>query len=305
MSSHPHILVGSEGSGRSTDALVLGARLADALGGTLAVAAVLEHDLDAIDPDAELTALQRRFELTLEHAGQVLGATPFEAIQRIGAPPAHALAVLAREQDADVIVIGSTHRGRFGRVYPGSVGEHLIRETDRPVAVAPAGYAERAPEAITRIGVGFDGREPAGAAFELSRSLARLAHAKLDLIGGVNFEMPITEEIARPFDSRQVHRERLVGMLDHARGIASADGARVEASVCDGDPAEILVEWSEELDLLLVGTRARRRLTSAVLGSVSDRVIRTASCPVIVVPGGRVGLADFNRPGDLATSGRE
>ena len=49
-----------------------------------------------------------------------------------------------RRMDAGLIVVGSTHTGRAGRVLPGSTAERLLHGSPCPVAVAPKGYAHRA-----------------------------------------------------------------------------------------------------------------------------------------------------------------
>lgn len=53
-----------------------------------------------------------------------------------------------------------------------------------------------------------------------------------------------------------------------------------------GDPLELLTAMSreDEVELLVVGSRGRRPLAAAVLGSVSSRLATAAGCPVVVVP---------------------
>jgi nucleotide-binding universal stress UspA family protein len=55
--------------------------------------------------------------------------------------------------------------------------------------------------------------------------------------------------------------------------------------VWEGDPGPSIVEaaGAEHVDLVVVGTRGRSRVERAVLGSVSDHVVRNAPCPVLVV----------------------
>ncbi len=64
------------------------------------------------------------------------------------------------------------------------------------------------------------------------------------------------------------------------------DGIPVNARTIAGIPAEILVERSGELDLLVLGSRAYGPLRHALLGSVSATVMRGAHCPVLVLPRG-------------------
>jgi nucleotide-binding universal stress UspA family protein len=53
-----------------------------------------------------------------------------------------------------------------------------------------------------------------------------------------------------------------------------------------GEPAEEIVRYADHhaIDLIVVGTHGRTGVTRALLGSVAERVARTASCPVLTVP---------------------
>jgi len=54
--------------------------------------------------------------------------------------------------------------------------------------------------------------------------------------------------------------------------------------VPSGDPAEILVERSHLLHLVVVGSRGYGALRRLVSGSVSHDVVRHAACPILVLP---------------------
>jgi nucleotide-binding universal stress UspA family protein len=62
-----------------------------------------------------------------------------------------------------------------------------------------------------------------------------------------------------------------------------AAGARTAKSV--GEPAVEIVEFaaSGRFDLVVIGTRGRTGLRHALLGSVAERVVRRAACPVLTV----------------------
>ena len=65
--------------------------------------------------------------------------------------------------------------------------------------------------------------------------------------------------------------------------LAGATAPATELLVCEGDPAQVLIEESREADMLVVGSRGRGSLAGALLGSVSQNCASHAQCPVTVV----------------------
>jgi nucleotide-binding universal stress UspA family protein len=61
-------------------------------------------------------------------------------------------------------------------------------------------------------------------------------------------------------------------------------GVEVEAELVDGAPYLQLVERSAKADLVVIGTHGRTGLPRLMLGSVAERVVRLAKCPVLTVP---------------------
>jgi nucleotide-binding universal stress UspA family protein len=63
-------------------------------------------------------------------------------------------------------------------------------------------------------------------------------------------------------------------------------GIACTVQLIEGNPAAEIVRHADELhaDLIVLGTHGRGGLAHAVLGSVTERVVHRASCPVLVVP---------------------
>jgi nucleotide-binding universal stress UspA family protein len=80
-------------------------------------------------------------------------------------------------------------------------------------------------------------------------------------------------------DERETLAQDLVG---RGRG----DGLRVTFLVWEGDPAESILEASdaEGAEVIVLGSHARGRIGRMLHGSVSQRVVRDARVPVVVVP---------------------
>ena len=75
--------------------------------------------------------------------------------------------------------------------------------------------------------------------------------------------------------------------LERLAARAKKAGVRASVVLRDGDPADQIVRAcrSTKSDLIVVGTHGRRGLPKFFLGSVAERVVGTASCPVVTVRG--------------------
>ncbi|HVV86924.1 MAG TPA: universal stress protein [Kofleriaceae bacterium] len=77
--------------------------------------------------------------------------------------------------------------------------------------------------------------------------------------------------------------------LATARQVATDLGARdVETVVIEGSPAAEIVRIAAErkVDIIVMGSHGRGGISRAILGSVADKVMRTAHCPVMIVAHG-------------------
>ena len=81
-------------------------------------------------------------------------------------------------------------------------------------------------------------------------------------------------------------------IVDEVRASISV-GTAVEAAVLEGDPRDEIVREARDwqADLVVVGARGVGGVKRLLLGSVSENVLRTARCPVLVVKRPAVEIA--------------
>ena len=77
--------------------------------------------------------------------------------------------------------------------------------------------------------------------------------------------------------------------LDQTLAAMQAVGIDCEALLAEGRPDQVVVETANnrQADLIVVGSHGRGGLSRLLLGSVSERIMGQAQCPVLIVPGSR------------------
>jgi len=92
--------------------------------------------------------------------------------------PAKVLEAAIEELRPRLVVVGSTHRGRLGRVLPGSTAERVIYGCSAPVAIVPHRH-EMPQGGVRAIGAGFVTTDEGRAALRSAADLARALGARL------------------------------------------------------------------------------------------------------------------------------
>ena len=143
---------------------------------------------------------------------------------------------------------------------------------------------------FTRILVPTDFSEPSEAALDYARVLAGKFGASLHLLhvfdaplaaGAVSPEGFIAEspEVhARLFEDARTRLQRRITATDR-----NQYGAKTE--IVTGSSPESIVNYARErgIDLIVMGTHGRTGIAHVLLGSVAERLVRTAPCPVLTV----------------------
>jgi nucleotide-binding universal stress UspA family protein len=221
--------------------------------------------------------------------------------------PARGLAAAIEAVQPSLVVLGSGEGGRMG-----GTAERVVHGAPCAVAVVPRGYTPGDGPRV--IGAAYAPSAEGGEALRAAARLAAVAGGRVravmalspkhaaeqspGLMAGAHHDRDASEDI----DAR--HRLDAQGAL--AAAIAEhAGGVEVETDILYQAPAHALVAASQNLDLLVMGSRAYGPVRSVLLGGVSHRVMADAACPVIVLPrGAERGLDQILSAADPAPAER-
>jgi nucleotide-binding universal stress UspA family protein len=134
--------------------------------------------------------------------------------------------------------------------------------------------------AARRIVVGIDGSGPSLAAMEWAARQAEFTGSALETV--IVWQVAISYGSATPVADPEAEARKV---LDSAVGDLQKAHPQVEirSSVVEGIPAQVLVEASNDADLLVVGSRGHGEVAGLLIGSVSEHCVTHAHCPVLVM----------------------
>jgi nucleotide-binding universal stress UspA family protein len=215
--------------------------------------------------------------------GEVAGkhlkiAEPYRAEQIVRA---------AEDLGAGLIVMGSRGLGGMQRALMGSVSDSVVRHAHCPVLVV-RGEPISFPMKIL---LATDGSKDAELAATAAVDLARNTDSELHVVTvfpGSAYVHPYYEthfpEAAERL-RREARKERQEMLDERAERIREAGGSVAHTHIRAGEPAAEIVTMAEEIeaDLIAIGSRGLGGIRRALVGSVSDLVVRYAHCPVLVV----------------------
>jgi len=128
--------------------------------------------------------------------------------------------------------------------------------------------------------VGVDGSEPARRALVWALAETRLRGGRCLLIHAFEYLPAATGAGSVAAELASAAHDVLEQELSFARD----SGLSVDGRVMALGAAQALLDAAQDAELLVVGSRGRGGLASALLGSVSTAVVHHATCPVVVVP---------------------
>ena len=202
---------------------------------------------------------------------------------------------MARELNADLIVIATHGYTGYKRVFLGSTAERVVQHSRCPVLVVRL-HARRwdgASDPRTRTGfrlakilVPTDFSECSRAGFDCGLQLARDFNAELRLVHVINpHAYPFGDKYAA-LDAAQLLRETEDAAQKQMRSMAAKAKPAYSVRVIHGvrRQSKFATRPNEDVDLIVISTHGRTGLGHILIGSVAEHVVRYAHCPVLVIP---------------------
>ncbi len=197
---------------------------------------------------------------------------PVEVAHRSG-EVAEEINSLARDSDADLIIMSTHGMPGLDRMYVGDVANQLIRILSKPVLLLrPTDRWQTRTTRFRRLLVSLDGSENAEQVLRYTRLLA-------DTFGSEIILLSVPEADAE-LPKIELYLESVASALRER-------GYKARALVTGSGAVRTILEVSsfEEADLIMMATHGRGNVERhASVGSVADRVVDAANCPVFLVP---------------------
>lgn len=211
---------------------------------------------------------------------------------------ARGLARALDEVQPALIVLGSSKRSAIGSVFVGTTAERVIHASSCPVAVVPKGY-ERPEGGVKVIGAAYSPSDEGREALQAAASLARAGGARVRAImvldpkhaGEQSSSMMAGQHHSTSASEGDAAVHRLSDEAELNEIVAKL-GVEAETDVLVADAADGLVAASQNVDLLIMGSRGLGPKRAVLLGSVSRRVAERSACPVVILPRGATGKTE-------------
>lgn len=190
----------------------------------------------------------------------------------------------ADENDVDLIVMGSHGRRGFRRLMLGSVTAEVVRYAKRLVLVVRHEADADPPREVDRIVVPVDFSPSTGEAVAVAAKLAVTLEVPIELLHAiepipyVQMAYPVALDEGEFRTHAQRRLDEIVEELDTS--------AEVRTSIAVGTSDQVVADAAHHTPtpLVVMASHGHSGLARVLLGSTTERLLRSAPCPVLVVP---------------------
>jgi nucleotide-binding universal stress UspA family protein len=185
---------------------------------------------------------------------------------------------LADAENCDVIVMGRRGLRSLERALIGSVTARVIGHTQRDVLV----ISNSAVIGWKTIVIATDGSKYSDAAADRAISFAKSYGGEVKIVSVVDVPSEFYAEAPQAVDDLV---KKAKGFVDNIKKQAEAKGVTAETFIGESEAFEYITNLAKEqnANMIVIGSHGRTGLRRLLMGSVAEKVIGHASCPVLVV----------------------
>lgn len=282
MGRYRKMLVAIDGSESGFHALRESFKLANDEKSWITVVSVVpayQGDLDLVAVGNVMESIRRPCEDSLSEARRIAEAEGalIKTVCEEG-EPYQRIIDLADAENCELIVMGRRGLGRIERALMGSVTARVIGHSRRDVLVVP----RNGEIGWQRVLIATDGSKYSKSASERAIDFASAYGGELKVLSVVDVPPEFYGEAPQVVDDLI---ERARGYTEEVKRQAEAAGIRTETFVREDETYQAIVDLAKEqkINTIVMGSHGRTGLKRLLMGSVTEKVIGHAPCPVLVV----------------------
>lgn len=203
---------------------------------------------------------------------------------------AGAICDAADQEDVDLIAMTTHGRSGFQNLLLGSVADRVVRTARQPVFLVRPQRDAKPRIPLQRLLVPLDGSELAELALPQAIGLAKANRGEIWLLQAIEFPEYWGEEyigvqnvpgLISTDEQETLAKEYLTGVAERIQ----AEGVPAHPVVTVGHAVTAIANAADEhdTDLIVMSTHGRSGLSRWVFGSVAEKVVRAAACPVLLI----------------------
>ncbi len=232
-------------------------------------------------PEIELYE-SRRESLDNEIRAQVAVATGGSStwpVSVVAGVPGPKIVSQAKEQNAECILLGLGRHGPMDRVFGTETALQVLRVSHIPVLAVPED-AETLPRSAV-MGVDFSLFSHRAAKMAIGLLASPWEVHLVHVLSGMEFLPTLSEQWRVDYEDELLQR-----LTEFGRELSPPPGCDTHFHILEGEPSHEILEFAQGRDpgLLVAGSHGHSFVGRLLMGSVSTRLIRSATVPVLVVP---------------------
>ena len=287
---YENIVVGFDNSEYSKAAVIEASNFVKRHGGKFALAHAVYFNEEEFGLAPEKVDERFDFGTTVCNQAKNMVASEFgidvDVLVRLGEPH-EVLTDIAREQNADLIAMGTNSRKGLKRLFMGSVTSTVIGKSPCDVLMVKKPSTE-CTGTYSSILVPFDGSEDSRNALKKAAGISKANGCNITVLYVITRTKEIAGRLKNFFNADSIQKNlRLEAekILQMAQEIAADAEVSIEVEIREGASDEQIVKaaYSLKSDLVVMGRYGHWRFDKTIIGSTTKRVMMNAPCPVLAV----------------------